>query len=139
MNATTALREVSTTTVLCSIDDLIYNAGVCALISGPHGEEQVALFYLPSQQPQIYALSNWDPIGKANVMSRGILGSLDDTLVVASPLYKQHFSLESGACLEDPTVSLKTYDVDLIDNKVVLSNPVSTNVTPPQNSPDSAA
>ncbi|MEM8497893.1 MAG: nitrite reductase small subunit NirD [Pseudomonadota bacterium] len=139
MGTTTQLREVSATTVLCTIDDLIENAGVCALFDGPNGEEQIALYYLPAQSPSVFALNNWDPLGKANVLSRGILGSVNSTLVVASPLYKQHFSLISGECLEDSTVKVKTYDVDVIDNKIVLLEQKETVASLSQDSPDSAA
>ena len=58
---------------------------------------------------QVFAVSNFDPFGKANVLSRGIIGSIGEQLVVASPLYKQHFDLQTGACLEDDSVSLKTF------------------------------
>lgn len=106
--------------VICSTGDLIANSGVCALINN----EQVALFYLPETEQKIFALANWDPLGKANVMSRGIVGNVGDELVVASPLYKQHFSLTSGACLEED-VALKTYDVAIDGDSVVLKSATS--------------
>ena len=93
--------------VICQKSDLVENSGVCALIN----DEQVALFYLPQSDKKIFAISNWDPIGKANVLSRGILGDIKGTIVVASPLYKQHFNLETGVCIEDETIKLKTYPV----------------------------
>lgn len=103
-------------TALCSAEDLISNAGVCAL----HNDEQVAIFYLPDTDKKVFAIENLDPFSKAYVISRGILGSLGDKTVVASPIYKQHFDLETGECVEDPEVSLKIYDVDLIDSQVVV-------------------
>ena len=95
--------------VICNKSDLVENSGVCALIN----HEQVALFYLPHTDRKRYAISNWDPIGKANVLSRGILGDIKGRTVVASPLYKQHFDLETGICFEDETIKLKTYSVFL--------------------------
>jgi nitrite reductase (NADH) small subunit len=68
----------------------------------------------------VYALSNYDPIGAANVLSRGIIGSLGERLVVASPLYKQHFCLQTGQCLEDENVSVPIWPVRLHDGKVQL-------------------
>ena len=59
---------------VCRRSDLVAGSGVCALV----GAEQVALFYLPAENPQVYALGNRDPIGKANVLSRGILGDVRD-------------------------------------------------------------
>ncbi len=102
---------------VCHRDDLIPGSGVCALIAG----QQVALFYLPDEDPVIYAVENRDPIGKANVLSRGIVGDIEGQLVVASPLYKQHFSLTDGHCLEDPTISVKYYHVQLVDDTVFVS------------------
>lgn len=59
-----------------------------------------------------------DPIGKAYVMSRGIVGDINGEMCVASPLYKQHFSLKSGQCLEDEAHCLKTWRVTVDDNQV---------------------
>jgi len=112
------LRDVTKMTMLCEKTDLIPNAGVCALLNG----EQIAVFYMPDQTPSIYAINNWDPCGKANVLSRGIVGDIGGRLVVASPLYKEHFDLVSGECLEDETASVKTYKVTLVDDKVVINS-----------------
>jgi nitrite reductase (NADH) small subunit len=101
---------------ICKIDDLIPNSGVCALVN----DEQVALFYVPTATPAVYGIGNWDPLGKANVLSRGIVGDIKGELVVASPLYKQHFSLNSGKCLEDETARVKTYPVAVEGDLVVL-------------------
>lgn len=101
---------------LCEKSDLIPNAGVCAL----HEGEQIAVFYLPDTEHQLYAISNFDPFGQANVLSRGIVGSLNDRIVVASPLLKQHFDLQNGECLEDTEVSVRTYPVKFINDKVCI-------------------
>jgi nitrite reductase (NADH) small subunit len=102
--------------VVCSKNDLVENSGVCALING----EQIAIFYLPKSEQKVFAISNWDPFGKANVLSRGIVGDLKGKFVVSSPLYKQHFDLTTGECLEDETTSVKIYPISLEDNKIVL-------------------
>ena len=114
----TALERSAWVTV-CERDDLVAGGGVCVLL----GSEQVALFYLPAEPCEIYALGNRDPIGKANVLSRGIVGDLAGQLVVASPLYKQHFSLESGTCLEDDSVHVPVYAVRLEGDSVSLGRP----------------
>jgi NAD(P)H-dependent nitrite reductase small subunit len=100
---------------LCSINDLVANSGVCALLK----EEQVALFYLPNEQ-KVYAVGQYDPFGNANVMSRGIIGSKQGQLFVASPLYKQHFLLEDGSCLEDEAVSLPVWKTQIINERVMI-------------------
>jgi len=102
---------------ICEQKNLVANSGICAIVEG----QQIALFYLPSETPKIYAIGNWDPIGKANVLSRGMVGDINDRLVVASPLYKQHFDLQTGECLEDGEVRVPVYSVELSDDKVLLT------------------
>lgn len=104
---------------VCERADLVAGSGVCALV----GSEQVALFYLPEEDQAVFALGNRDPIGRANVLSRGIVGDLDGQLVVASPLYKQHFSLDTGACLEDPEARVEVYNVRLEGDSVLIGRP----------------
>ena len=104
---------------VCERADLVAGSGVCALV----GTEQVALFYLPEEGQAVFALGNRDPIGRANVLSRGIVGDVDGQLVVASPLYKQHFSLATGACLEDPEARVEVYNVRLEGESVLIGRP----------------
>ena len=115
MNAVTTLHK-NGWIAACHLNDLIPNSGICALFQG----QPVAIYYLPEETPSLYALSNWDPIGKASVMSRGILGSIGDALVIASPLYKQHFSLVTGTCLEQPEHCLQSYAVRLVEKNIEL-------------------
>ena len=105
-------------TVLCKISDLIPNSGICAKAQGT----QIALFYLPEETPQVYAIGNWDPIGKANVLSRGIVGDINQRVVVASPLYKQHFDLVTGECIEDSEVTLPVFAVEINEDSVVITD-----------------
>lgn len=98
---------------VCSMDDLQPNSGVCALVAG----QQVAIFFLVKEQ-EVYAINNYDPIGKANVLSRGVIGDIKGELVVASPLYKQHYSLITGVCVEDAQVAVPVYPVRFHDGAV---------------------
>ncbi|MCG9698162.1 nitrite reductase small subunit NirD [Shewanella sp. Isolate11] len=91
---------------ICQSEDIVAGTGVCALL----GSEQVAIFRC-RQSDRLFAVSNYDPIGRANVLSRGIMGCIKGELVVSSPLYKQHFNLQTGGCLQDPNYQLKTYEV----------------------------
>ena len=100
---------------VCSESDLTADTGLCAL----HEGEQVAIFK-PALAGELFAVSNFDPFGKANVMSRGIIGSLGESIVVASPLYKQHFDLRTGVCLEDNSKTLKTYQIRVDAGQVQL-------------------
>lgn len=102
---------------VCDISDLKANAGVCALV----GEKQVAIFYL-EREASLYAIDNFDPIGKANVLARGVVGDIKGQVVVASPLYKQHFNLETGQCLEKDSVKVATYPVRLEGSAVQIGS-----------------
>jgi len=87
---------------VCCLDDIVPDTGVCVLVGG----EQVAVFRI---HRQVHAIGNRDPFSGASVLSRGIVGDLNGELVVASPVYKQHFSLLTGRCIEDPSVSVPVY------------------------------
>ena len=80
-----------------------------ALLEG----QQVALFYLPESEQQVFAIGNCDPKSGANVIGRGIVGHLQGELVIASPLYKQHYRLRDGSCLEYPELNLPVWPVRL--------------------------
>jgi nitrite reductase (NADH) small subunit len=56
-------------------------------------------------------------------MSRGIVGSRGDRLKVASPVYKQSFDLETGECLDDPSVSVPTFEVRVEGGVVQVAAP----------------
>lgn len=101
---------------VCRVTDLTPNIGVCALVE----DEQVAIFNC-ARTDSLYAVANFDPIGKANVLSRGIIGSIEGEPYVASPLYKQHFHLQTGACLEEPEQQIKTYPVRAHEGEIQVS------------------
>jgi nitrite reductase (NADH) small subunit len=102
---------------ICPLDDILPNSGCCALYKG----SQVAIFRVQqSGNDALYAIDNYDPFAAANVISRGIVGSQGDKVVVASPVYKQHFCLETGNCVEED-VSLKTWQVRVHEGHVQLA------------------
>lgn len=107
---------------ICSMDDLQPDSGICALVEG----KQVAIFYLPKQQ-KVYALANYDPFGKANVLSRGLIGDIEGKSMVASPLHKQHFSLKTGVCFDDENVKVDTYGIRIKNNRVEVNIEVPSN------------
>jgi nitrite reductase (NADH) small subunit len=102
--------------VVCPLNDIVPDSGVCALIGG----RQVAVFRVGDQQ--LFALANHDPFSGANVISRGIVGDLKGELVVASPVYKQHFRLDTGQCVEDESVCIPTYAVRIRDGIVEVES-----------------
>jgi nitrite reductase (NADH) small subunit len=104
-----------TWTDICSLSDIQPNTGICALIAG----EQVAIYRVETQSgTQVFALSNYDPFSKANVLSRGIIGDRAGILKVASPIYKQNFNLATGQCLDDDTVIIPSYPVRIDGDRV---------------------
>lgn len=100
---------------ICALVDIFPNTGVCALVE----EKQVAIYRVQIEgQDRVYALDNFDPFSQANVLSRGILGDRQGVLKVASPIYKQNFSLETGQCLDNEEVSVATYPVQVVEGRV---------------------
>lgn len=105
-------------TDLCAQTDLVPRSGVVAL----YHNAQIALFYLPDAQGEgrVFAVDNHDPFSHANVLGRGLMGDIHGQPVVASPLYKQHFSLEDGTCLEDASKSIHAWDARLHKGRVEI-------------------
>lgn len=103
-----------TWTTVCSIDRILPNTGVCALVAG----QQVAIFRVG--ESAVYAIDNYDPFSKAFVLSRGIVGDRNGIPKVASPIYKQNFNLITGQCLDDETVWVTTYAVQVVNNTIQI-------------------
>src|SRR3546814_11104646 len=98
MNTSVTWRPV------CALDEIVPDTGVAALLDG----RQIAVFRMRADD-RVYAISNRDPFSGSNVLARGLIGDLQGERVVASPIYKQHFSLSTGRCLADPTQNFAAY------------------------------
>lgn len=98
---------------ICATKEISPFTGVRALFDG----KQVAVFKL---NDALYAIDAIDPFTGAAVLSRGIVGDIKGTPVVASPIYKQHFDLTSGVCLEDESVRVKTFPVREFNGQIEL-------------------
>jgi assimilatory nitrate reductase catalytic subunit len=115
---------------VCDFSELWPNIGVGALVNG----RQIAIFLVGEA---LYALDNYDPASGANVLSRGIVGDVKGECVVASPLYKHHYGLVSGRCLEDSAKSVNVYPVRVLDGRVWVNTepqqqpPAARQLTPP--------
>lgn len=94
--------------------------GRAALLHG----EQVALVRTASGH--LAALSNFDPFSNAFVIARGIVGDRAGVPKIASPMYKQSFSLLTGECLDDPSVRLQMYPVRVVDGRIQLGSRASS-------------
>jgi len=99
---------------VCPLARIVPDTGVCALLNG----RQVAVFRVGGDDARVFAIDNYDPNSDAAVLSRGLVGSIGDRVVVASPIYKQHFDLQTGECLEAPHHSVASYPVRIEDGQV---------------------
>lgn len=106
----------TTWTAICTLAELIPGLPTAALI----GDHQVAVIRLRSGS--VHAIENWDPIGRAMVLARGIVGDVQGEPMLASPLYKQRFSLITGQCLDDQNVRIPVYPVRVINGMVHVSH-----------------
>ena len=104
-------------TTICPLDRILPNTGVCALVN----DRQIAVFRV-GEGADVYAIENYDPFSKAYVLSRGIVGDRNGIPKVASPIYKQNFSLITGECLDDSTVKLCTFPAQVVDGQVQVSS-----------------
>lgn len=111
----TTTTETLSWTAVCAADDILPNTGVCALVQGRH----VAIFRVGTQQ--YFAIDNVDPKNGASVLSRGLVGNLGERTVVASPLYKHHFDLRTGECLESPELSVRAHEVRIDGGRVMVA------------------
>jgi nitrite reductase (NADH) small subunit len=87
---------------ICAVGAIRPDTGACALVNGV----QIAIFRVDDR---VFALSNHDPFSGAPVLARGLVGDRSGVLKVASPIFKQSFALDTGVCLDDPTVCVPTY------------------------------
>jgi len=110
---------------VCALEEIVPNTGVCCLV----GREQVAVFRV-GEGSELYAVSNFDPFSRANVISRGIVGDRGGRPKVASPIYKQNFALDTGECLDDPDVRLLTFQVRILNENVEVCEQVTHALRP---------
>jgi nitrite reductase (NADH) small subunit len=101
---------------ICSVDDLDIDRGVGALVAGA----PVAIFRC-SPWDELFAIGNIDPYSSASVLSRGIVGSIGHRRVVASPVFKNRFDLQTGRSIEDPSVSVPTYPIRAVRGRVQIA------------------
>jgi nitrite reductase (NADH) small subunit len=99
------LGQLHNWNAVCAVDEIVPDTGVCALLNG----RQVAVFRVGEER--LFAIDNYDPNANAAVLSRGLVGSLGERIVVASPIYKHHFDLQTGECLEAPAHSVSSFPV----------------------------
>lgn len=111
MNAAVALPLAARWHPICALDDILPESGAAALVDG----KEIAVFRV---RDAVFAIGNHDPASGANVLARGIVGDIGGEIVVASPIYKQHFSLITGRCLEEPRFSVPAYMAEVRNGQI---------------------
>ncbi len=107
------LSDGETWVCVAQTDDLEPDIGTAVRL----GSTQIALFLTGDE---LFAIDNLDPFSGINVLARGIVGDRSGEPKVASPVYKQSFSLRTGLCLDDPTVSVRTWGVRANDGFIEI-------------------
>ena len=106
-------------TAVCTVRQLVPERGVAVLV----GDRQVALFLVTGESGSfVHAVGHRDPFSGANVIARGLLGSVGDRDTVASPMYKHVFDLVTGECLTDPSGRLPVHRTWVAGGVVYVEN-----------------
>ncbi|MFV0259226.1 MAG: nitrite reductase small subunit NirD [Acidimicrobiales bacterium] len=100
---------------IAPLDRIPVERGVAALVD----DHPVAVFRLADGA--LAAIDHIDPFTGVPVLARGLIGSVGDQAVVASPLHKQRFDLHTGRCLDEPSVTVRTWAVEARDGMVMVA------------------
>lgn len=117
---------ISTWVRVCALDELVPERGCAALVEGV----QIALVRLADNT--VRAVSNYDPYGRAHVLSRGIVGSMafadgSEAPTISSPLHKQVWDLRTGFAVETQGKDARhiaTFPVAIDDGQVLVKREV---------------
>jgi nitrite reductase (NADH) small subunit len=96
-------------------DALPIDRGVAAIV----GDDLVAVFRLADGE--VLAIDHVDPFSGVPLLARGLVGCVQEQPVVFSPLDKRRFDLRTGECLDDPTLTVSTWAVDVVDGRVLIA------------------
>lgn len=97
---------------VCALADLEPAVAVAARVDGI----QIALVRLPDDT--VHAVDHRDPRTGSCTIARGIVGSKNGEPTIAAPLYKEVYSLITGACLSNQDYRLLTHPVEVTDGRV---------------------
>ena len=99
---------------VCPVDRLLCGRGVAALL--PDGR-QVAVYMVDGE---VHALCNIDPVARAAVMSRGLVGDRAGVPAVISPIGKQAYALADGRGLDDPSRGISVFPARVASDGTVV-------------------
>ncbi|MBR9727185.1 nitrite reductase small subunit NirD [Shewanella intestini] len=99
---------------ICEASVLPQGSGIAAWVN----ETAVAIFDLGNDG--LYAVGNVDPATGVSVLARGLVCDIEGKLCVASPLYKHHYQLEDGVCIEDSNLSAMSFEIKKQHGQVLV-------------------
>ena len=106
------------------LDGLQPERPVSALVDG------VQVVVVRLLDDRVLVVGQHDPFSGANVMSRGIVGSVfrdgEEIPTLQSPMYKQAFDLRTGLSLGDVPAALGTWEVAVRDGDVFVGRQTSS-------------
>ena len=97
------------------VNDFPENGGACV----KYNDLQIAVFNF-TRRNEWYACQNMCPHKMQMVLSRGMIGSVENEPKVACPFHKKAFSLKTGECLNADECSITVYPVKVEENYVYI-------------------
>ncbi|KAG7826677.1 hypothetical protein KL920_005279 [Ogataea angusta] len=109
---------------VCQSSDLpLAEAGSSATVLV--GDTQIALFR--TNENELYCSQNMCGHKRAFVLNQGLLSEDgDENCYISCPMHKRNFYLKSGACKNDETLSIATFEVKEENGKVYAKLPPTT-------------
>lgn len=98
-----------------TIEDFPTNRGGCI----KYKDKQIAVFNF-TRRNAWYACQNACPHKMEMLLSRGMLGSSEETPKIACPMHKKTFSLIDGSSLSGDDYAIATYPVKVVGNEVLI-------------------
>lgn len=82
-------------------------------------DKQIAVINF-ERRGEWYACQNVCPHKLEMVLSRGMIGSAEETPKIACPIHKKTFSLKDGSNLNGEDYSIATYPVKIVEGEVFI-------------------
>ncbi len=101
---------------ICALEDIPPDSGVAALVDG----RQIALIRCQLGGEALHALDHFDPSSGAMVLARGLVGDRGGVPIIASPITKLAFALQTGCCLDRPGLAVRVHAVRLRAGRIEL-------------------
>ena len=82
-------------------------------------DKQIAVINF-ERRGEWYACQNVCPHKLEMVLSRGMIGSVEETPKIACPIHKKTFSLKDGSNLNGEDYTIATYPVKIVEDEVFI-------------------